>query len=94
MNAIYYGTAPIALNSKIRVRRGVFDSSGTLIISDMECLDTGIIWRGTMTPPGWRSISPPVEIDKFYIVQDAQINSVQSKTVFTIEEISDPKTNR
>ena len=95
MKAIYYGTAPIGKNSRIMVRNGVFDMDGTLIIGEMECLDTGIIWRGSSTPPGWRrGITPPEEVGKFYRVHDIQIDSVRSETEFSLEEIPDHGTNR
>lgn len=93
MEAIYYGIAPIGRNSKIMVRRSV--SAGTLIISDMECLDTGITWRGSSTPPDWRGdITLPPEKVEFFLVLDIQIDSVRSETKFSLEEIPDPRTNR
>lgn len=93
-HAKFYGTAPISLESKIMVRSGAFDRAGTLLISEMQCLNTGIIWRGTLTPPGWRGIEPPpaVGFPKFYLVEDVQIDCVTPETVFSLVEIPAPGT--
>lgn len=93
-DAKFYSIAPISLKSRIMVRSGAFDRAGTLLIGQMECLDTGIIWRGTLTPPGQRGIERPAEVGfpKFYLVEGVNINSVTPETVFSLEEIPDPRT--
>lgn len=92
-DAKFYSIAPINPKSKIMVTRGIVDPAGTLLISEMECLDTGIIWRGTLTPGGFRGArSDTAEgFPKFYLIQRVQIEAVMPETVFGLEEIPDPR---
>jgi len=92
-DAKFYSIAPINPKSKIMVTRGIVDPAGTLLISEMECLDTGIIWRGTLTPGGFRSARSDTEegFPKFYLIHGVQIEAVTPETVFGLEEIPDPR---
>lgn len=92
-DARFYGAVPISLKSTVVVRSGVFDRAGTLLISELECLDTGIIWKGMLTPPGQRGRLHPTEagFPKFYSVEGVEIDVATPQTVLTLEEISEPK---
>ena len=90
-DARFYGTAPIGLKNKIIVKNGTLDSVGTLVIGELECLDSGIIWRGTLTPPGQRITlrAAEVKFPKYYVVMGVQIDCVRGETCFSLEEIAD-----